>query len=67
MLIAANTLTQFVTVLFTSAGVTAENSAIVASHLVDANLKGHDSHGVGMIPHYIPLMCELLGGALVGH
>ncbi|TDI88184.1 MAG: hypothetical protein E2O75_09445 [Chloroflexi bacterium] len=53
MLIAANTLTQFVTVLFTSAGVTAENSAIVASHLVDANLKGHDSHGVGMIPHYI--------------
>lgn len=26
---------------------------IVADHLVEANLKGHDSHGVGMIPHYV--------------
>lgn len=25
----------------------------VATHLVDANLKGHDSHGVGMLPAYI--------------
>jgi uncharacterized oxidoreductase len=25
----------------------------VTNHLVEANLKGHDSHGVGMIPHYI--------------
>jgi len=25
----------------------------VADHLVDANLAGHDSHGVGMLPHYI--------------
>ena len=25
----------------------------VADHLVDANLRGHDSHGVGMIPHYV--------------
>ncbi len=26
---------------------------IVARHLVDANLKGHDSHGVGMLEHYV--------------
>jgi uncharacterized oxidoreductase len=26
---------------------------IVADHLVEANLKGHDSHGVGMIPMYV--------------
>ena len=26
---------------------------LVADHLVLANLFGHDSHGVGMIPHYI--------------
>jgi len=26
---------------------------IVADHLVEANLRGHDSHGVGMIPRYI--------------
>lgn len=25
----------------------------VAEHLVEANLKGHDSHGVGMIPAYV--------------
>ena len=25
----------------------------VADHLVDANLRGHDSHGIGMIPHYV--------------
>ncbi|MFP6808757.1 MAG: malate/lactate/ureidoglycolate dehydrogenase [Pseudomonadales bacterium] len=25
----------------------------VANHLVEANLKGHDSHGVGMLPTYI--------------
>jgi uncharacterized oxidoreductase len=53
MLIAADTLIEFVTALFSSAGATTENAAIVAHHLVDANLKGHDSHGVGMIPHYI--------------
>lgn len=26
---------------------------LVAAHLVDANLAGHDSHGVGMIPAYV--------------
>jgi uncharacterized oxidoreductase len=30
-----------------------EEATIVADHLVEANLKGHDSHGVGMLPHYI--------------
>ncbi|MGH7682789.1 MAG: Ldh family oxidoreductase, partial [Vulcanimicrobiaceae bacterium] len=25
----------------------------VADHLVEANLKGHDSHGVGMLPAYV--------------
>lgn len=53
MLIAANTLTRFVTAVFVSAGTTPENATIVAHHLVDANLKGHDSHGVGVVPLYI--------------
>jgi uncharacterized oxidoreductase len=26
---------------------------LVAGHLVDANLAGHDSHGVSLIPHYV--------------
>jgi uncharacterized oxidoreductase len=28
-------------------------AAVVAGHLVDANLAGHDSHGVGVLPHYV--------------
>jgi len=28
-------------------------ATIVADHLVLANLSGHDSHGVGMMPHYV--------------
>lgn len=35
------------------AGSSAEEAEIVAGNLVEANLQGHDSHGVGMIPHYV--------------
>jgi uncharacterized oxidoreductase len=28
-------------------------AGIVADHLVEANLRGHDSHGVGMLPTYV--------------
>lgn len=31
---------------------------IVAGHLVDANLAGHDSHGVGMLPTYVRVFEE---------
>ena len=36
-----------------AAGTNAPEAAQVAEHLVEANLKGHDSHGVGMLPAYI--------------
>lgn len=29
-----------------------EETAIVADHLIQANLAGHDSHGIGMLPMY---------------
>jgi uncharacterized oxidoreductase len=35
------------------AGSAAAEATAVAENLVDANLKGHDSHGVGLIPRYI--------------
>lgn len=36
-----------------------ENEALqVADHLVRANLAGHDSHGVGMLPTYVRLLHE---------
>src|ERR1700681_2906007 len=39
--------------VFTAAGSSEDEAAVIADHLVEANLKGHDSHGVGMIPTYI--------------
>jgi uncharacterized oxidoreductase len=39
--------------LLTAGGSEPAEAAIVAEHLVEANLRGHDSHGVGMLPHYV--------------
>ena len=46
-------LRRVVRTLLERAGSQAPEAAQVADHLVDANLRGHDSHGVGMIPHYV--------------
>ena len=45
-------LTQLAHDLFTAAGVPSEDAAIVANSLVDANLCGHDSHGMIRIMQY---------------
>jgi hydroxycarboxylate dehydrogenase B len=37
-------------------GSEAVEAAEVADHLVRANLAGHDSHGVGMLPRYVELL-----------
>ncbi|MBV8868212.1 MAG: Ldh family oxidoreductase, partial [Acetobacteraceae bacterium] len=34
--------------------------AEVADHLIRANLAGHDSHGVGMLPRYVTLLQDKL-------
>jgi uncharacterized oxidoreductase len=36
-----------------AAGAAEADAAVVAEHLVDANLSGHDSHGIGMLPQYV--------------
>ena len=36
-----------------AAGSDEREASIVADHLVEANLRGHDSHGVGMLPTYV--------------
>jgi uncharacterized oxidoreductase len=46
-------LNQIVRAIFMAAGSSEREAALVADHLVEANLKGHDSHGVGMLPAYI--------------
>jgi uncharacterized oxidoreductase len=53
MLINHERLREFVKKIFEQAGASEDRAWQVAEHLVEANLKGHDSHGVGMIPNYV--------------
>jgi uncharacterized oxidoreductase len=53
MLIDQDRLARFVTRIFVGAGAGEAVAREVAEHLVVANLKGHDSHGVGMVPAYV--------------
>ena len=62
MLFKQETLTNVATEIMTKAGAPRENARIVAEHLVIANLKGHDSHGVGMVPNYVKAMLDGLIG-----
>jgi hydroxycarboxylate dehydrogenase B len=53
MAIIADDLTKFAAAIIAAAGSERAEAEEVAAHLVEANLKGHDSHGVGMIPTYV--------------
>ncbi|MEP7117192.1 MAG: malate/lactate/ureidoglycolate dehydrogenase [Acidobacteriota bacterium] len=46
-------LTRLATAVLTQAGADPVAAAICAAHLVEANLKGHDSHGVQLLPAYV--------------
>ena len=48
---------QVATVLI-AAGSSPEEATAVAANLVLANLSGHDSHGVGMLPRYVDAVLE---------
>src|SRR5438105_11012284 len=47
-----------VAAIIATAGSTAEEARKVAHNLVLANLSGHDSHGVGMVPRYVDAVLE---------
>ena len=53
MRIAHARLRQLVSTILGRGGSEPTEAALVAGHLVDANLAGHDSHGVGLIPMYV--------------
>jgi uncharacterized oxidoreductase len=53
MLITAPNLTKVLTAILEQSGSATAEAALVADHLVRANLAGHDSHGAGMLPTYI--------------
>lgn len=56
--IQASFLRQQVTAILTAAGSSPAEAAQVADNLVLANLSGHDSHGVGMVPRYVDAVAE---------
>ena len=46
-------LNAYITTIFERAGSAASEAREIAAHLVQANLAGHDSHGIGMVPAYM--------------
>ena len=56
--IPVETLHAYVQAIWTRAGSTPREAELVADHLVMANLTGHDSHGVGMIPRYVASLAD---------
>ena len=57
-----DSLLLFASTVLETLGCNAEERAIVANHLLDANLTGHDSHGIGMLPLYAE---QVLDGNLI--
>jgi uncharacterized oxidoreductase len=55
MTIAPDPLQQLTTTIFAHAGSSGDEAADIAHHLVEANLTGHDSHGVIRIAPYLAL------------
>jgi uncharacterized oxidoreductase len=53
MYIAATALRRTVQTICVAAGSREAEAAMVGDQLVEANLRGHDSHGIGMLPQYI--------------
>src|SRR4051812_27027679 len=51
-------LTRAIEAIVAAAGSNADEARLVADNLVTANLLGHDSHGIGMIPRYIDAVLE---------
>ena len=51
-------LTRAIEAIVAAGGSRAEEARLVAENLVTANLLGHDSHGIGMIPRYIDAVLE---------
>jgi uncharacterized oxidoreductase len=53
MNVTADRLRELTTAIFTAAGCVAPEAERIATHLVEANLVGHDSHGVIRVPSYV--------------
>ncbi len=58
MLVAPRRLRRLAQEALTAAGCSQEESSCAADHLVDANLSGHDSHGVVRLPMYVQWLLD---------
>jgi len=58
MLITAPRLKAAIEAIVAKGGSEPREADLVAGNLVEANLTGHDSHGVGMIPRYVKSLLE---------
>ena len=54
----AEPLTRAIEAIVAAGGSEAREARLVAENLVTANLLGHDSHGIGMIPRYVDALLE---------
>ena len=61
ILINHTALHDIATRVFSAAGSEPGEAQVIADHLIGANLRGHDSHGVGLIPNYLQ---HLAGGTV---
>jgi len=59
-LLGAKELREFVARIFVKAGCSESESELVGRLLVEANLAGHDSHGVIRVPRYVSMLREEL-------
>ena len=55
MRIDVSTLKQYALNTLTDLGCHPAEAEAVSEHLIEANLCGHDSHGVGMLPFYVDI------------
>ena len=53
MLIQSRNLEAIAVEILLAAGSSGDEPQIVAKNLISANLAGHDSHGIGMLPRYL--------------
>jgi len=60
--VAPGALREYIARIFEAAGAPSEDAAEVATHLVGANLRGHDSHGVIRVSRY---MEQIRAGGIV--
>jgi uncharacterized oxidoreductase len=58
MNIEAGLLADYVAAIFAASGSAPAEARMVAEHLVDADLAGHESHGVARVPRYLQALAD---------